>query len=155
MICSLRKSITLRLSAWALFFCVLAAPVAHADPARDEARAQKLFTEIRCVQCQGQDIADSDAQIAADMRREIRDAIRAGETDARIRQTLYDHYGDFVLFRPRFSPGNLLLWLLPPLVVITGASAFLLMRKKPSTSETYAFSDSEEKKLREIMKNPD
>ena len=129
--------------------------VVSADPAKDESRAQHLFTEVRCVQCQSQDIGDSDAQIAGDMRREIRDAIKAGRSDAEIRKTLYDHYGDYVLFRPRLSLGNLVLWLLPPLIVVMGAFAFFAMNKKQEKSKSYELDAAEQKKLREIMKNLD
>lgn len=140
----------------ALMASLWLAPVAvSADAAKDESRAQHLFTEVRCVQCQSQDIGDSDAQIAGDMRREIRDAIKAGRSDADIRKTLYDHYGDYVLFRPRLSLGNLVLWLLPPLIVLIGAFAFVTMNKKQDKSKSYDLDAAEQKKLREIMKNPD
>ena len=138
-----------------MFFAVVCTSSAHADPARDEARAQHLFTEVRCVQCQSQDIADSDAQIAGDMRREIRDSIKAGRSDEEIRKTLYDHYGDYVLFRPRLSAGNLILWLLPPLIVLLGIGTFVMMGKKQAKSEPYDLDAAEQKKLREIMKNRD
>ena len=134
---------------------LLFAVSAHADPASDEARAQHLFTEVRCVQCQSQDIADSDAQIAGDMRREIRDSIKAGQSDEQIRKTLYDHYGDYVLFRPRLSAGNLILWLLPPLIVLLGIGAFVITAKKQAKSKSYDLDAAEQKKLREIMKNRD
>lgn len=138
-----------------LLFALLCTSSAHADPARDEARAQHLFTEVRCVQCQSQDIADSDAQIAGDMRREIRDSIKAGQSDAEIRKTLYDHYGDYVLFRPRLSAGNLILWLLPPVIVFLGLGVFFAMAKRQAKSKSYELDVAEEKKLREIMKNTD
>ncbi|MGA9658803.1 MAG: cytochrome c-type biogenesis protein, partial [Asticcacaulis sp.] len=93
---------------------------AHADAAHDEARAQRLFTEIRCVQCQSESIADSDAQIANDMRRQIRLDIAQGKDDAAIRKELFDHYGDYVLFRPRLSFSNIPLWLLPPFLLLMG-----------------------------------
>ena len=127
--------------------------VSHADPARDEARAQALFQEVRCVQCQSESIADSNADIAADMRRNIRDSIKAGETDTQIRKGLYDHYGDYVLFRPRLSPGNLVLWLLPPLIVIAGACLLFVTWKKQAISRDYELSAEEAKKLRDLMKN--
>lgn len=122
---------------------------------QDEARARQLFTEVRCVQCQSESIADSDAQIAGDMRREIRADIAAGKTDAQIRKELFAHYGDYVLFRPRFSAGNLLLWLLPPLIAIIGGATLWASRRKPEKSGDYALSADEEKKLRDILKKHD
>jgi cytochrome c-type biogenesis protein CcmH len=122
---------------------------------QDEARARQLFTEVRCVQCQSESIADSDAQIAGDMRREIRADIAAGKTNAQIRKELFAHYGDYVLFRPRFSMGNLLLWLLPPLIAIIGGALLWASRRKPEKSGDYALSAAEEKKLRDILKKHD
>jgi cytochrome c-type biogenesis protein CcmH len=125
------------------------------DEARGELRAKQLFTEVRCVQCQSESIADSDAQIAGDMRREIRADISAGKTDAQIRKELYAHYGDYVLFRPRFSLSNGLLWLTPPLIALLGGFWLWLSQRKPVETMDYALSDAEEKKLREIMKKHD
>ncbi len=137
-----------------LAFLLLAAPMAaYAGPAADEARAQKLFTEVRCVACQGQDIADSDAAIAGDMRREIRQAVAAGRSDADIRADLYRHYGDYVLFRPRFSGSNLLLWGVPPLIVIGGIAALLIMTRRRSETRAYALSEAEQKRLDDLTKN--
>ena len=137
-----------------LLFLFLPA-VAHADPAHDEARAQRLFAEVRCVQCQRESIADSDAAIAADMRREVRADIAKGMRDGQIRTSLYDHYGDYVLFRPRLSKSNLVLWALPPLIAIIGAVLLFMRRKTSVIPETSALSDSEQKKLLELLKKHD
>ena len=128
---------------------------AFAATPQDEARARQLFTEVRCVQCQSESIADSDAQIAGDMRREIRADIASGKTNAQIRQELFAHYGDYVLFRPRLSASNLLLWLVPPLIVLLGGGWLWLSRRKPDESSDYTLSEAEEKKLRDIMKKRD
>ena len=122
---------------------------------QNEARARQLFTEVRCVQCQSESIADSDAQIAGDMRREIRTDIADGKTDAQIRKELFAHYGDYVLFRPRFSLANLLLWLMPPLIALLGGAVLWRSRRKPAESIDYALSADEEKKLHDIMKKRD
>ncbi len=128
---------------------------AHADPAQDEARAQRLFAEVRCVACQGQSIGDSDAKIAADMRREIRNEIASGQTDKQIRQNLADAYGDYVLFRPRLSTGNLILWGLPPLMVLLGGGLLFWLGKRSAKTINYALDAEEEKKLQDIMKSQD
>jgi len=126
---------------------------AHADAAQHEARAKALYREVRCVACQSQDIADSDAAIAADMRREIREAIAQGRTNEEIRAGLSARYGDYVLFRPRFSLGNLLLWGLPPLVLIGGVGVFVFMSRRKGQSRDYALSEAENARLREILKD--
>jgi len=143
--------------AFLLTLALLAAPLgapldAHADAAADEARAQRLFTEVRCVECQGQNIADSDAAIAADMRREIREAVAAGRSDADIRADLYRHYSDYVLFRPRFSVSNLVLWSLPPLIVIGGIFTFAVMTRRRGAARDYALSDAERKRLDDLTR---
>jgi cytochrome c-type biogenesis protein CcmH len=138
-----------------LSLALFLAPVAHADATQDEARAQRLFTEVRCVACQSQDIADSNARIAADMRQAIRREIAAGKTDVEIRHNLAATYGDYVLFRPRLSKGNLILWGLPPLIVLLGAGLLFWFGKKSSNTRDYALSSEEEKKLREIIKPKD
>jgi cytochrome c-type biogenesis protein CcmH len=139
-----------------LFIFLLFLPLhAFAATPQDEARARQLFTEVRCVQCQSESIADSDAQIAGDMRREIRAEIANGKTNAQIRKELFAHYGDYVLFRPRFSLGNLFLWLMPPLIALLGGAILWRSRRKPEKSSDYALSDDEEKKLRILLKKRD
>ncbi len=128
---------------------------AFATTPQEEARARQLFTEVRCVQCQSESIADSDAQIAGDMRREIRADIANGKTNVQIRKELFAHYGDYVLFRPRLSLANLLLWLLPPLIALVGGGILWASRRKPAESMNYALTEAEEKKLRDIMKKRD
>jgi cytochrome c-type biogenesis protein CcmH len=136
-------------------FLLLFPLCARADAAQDEARAQRLFTEVRCVACQSQDIGDSEAKIAGDMRQKIRREIAAGWTDAQIRQNLVRTYGDYVLFRPRLSKGNAVLWGLPFLLVLLGGGVLYWLGKRSSQTRDYALSRDEEEKLREIMKPKD
>ncbi|HWU48566.1 MAG TPA: cytochrome c-type biogenesis protein [Asticcacaulis sp.] len=138
-----------------ILLLLLLPSIACADPAQDEARAQKLFSEVRCVQCQSESIQDSDAAIAADMRREVRADIAKGMSDAQIRTSLYDHYGDYVLFRPRLTKSNLILWALPPLIALIGAGLLFARRKTPENSITSSLSAEERKKLQELLKKHD
>jgi cytochrome c-type biogenesis protein CcmH len=87
------------------------------------------------------------------MRREIREAIAQGRTNEEIRAGLSARYGDYVLFRPRFSLGNLLLWGLPPLVLIGGVGVFVFMSRRKGQSRDYALSETENARLREILKD--
>ena len=139
-----------------LFVVLLFLPLhAFAATPQDEARARQLFTEVRCVQCQSESIADSDARIAGDMRREIRADIADGKSDAQIRKALLAHYGDYVLFRPRFSLSNLLLWLTPPLIALAGGGWLWATRRKSVESDVCALSAEEEKKLHDLLKKRD
>lgn len=85
-----------------------------------EARAQGLFREVRCVVCESETIADSPADVAADMRREIRRQVVAGKTDADIMAYLVSRYGDVVLLQPPFKLATALLWIGPLLVLALG-----------------------------------
>lgn len=104
------------------------------NPAQ-EARARGLFREVRCLVCQGESIDDSDAELAGDLRRFVREEIRAGKADGQVRADLRQRYGDFVLFRPPFSVTNLILWLAPFAVALLAAAAFFRRRARPSTPE--------------------
>jgi cytochrome c-type biogenesis protein CcmH len=130
---------------------IVAAPAFALTP-QQAARADRLNREIRCVACQGQSIADSDADIAQDMRREIQAQIEAGQSDVTIRQGLLNRYGDYILFRPRFTWGNLLLWLIPPLLAVMGAIVWLLNAKTAIKSEVSGLTADEIETLETLLK---
>ncbi|WP_304218268.1 cytochrome c-type biogenesis protein [Phenylobacterium aquaticum] len=90
-----------------------------ADPSQ-EARARAIFQEVRCLVCQNESIDDSQAELAADLRRLVRDEIKAGRTDQQVRAYLVSRYGEFVLLKPAFSLGNAALWGAPFAVVGLG-----------------------------------
>lgn len=99
-----------------------AAPYADtqlADP-RQERQAKALMETIRCLVCQGQSIADSDAEMAGDMRSLIRRRILAGETPDQIRAWLISRYGDWVTYEPTFQPWTWPLWAAPVLLILAG-----------------------------------
>jgi cytochrome c-type biogenesis protein CcmH len=96
------------------------------DP-RQEARARALMEELRCLVCQGQSIADSDAEIAGDMRHLVRSRIAAGERPQQIRAWLVERYGDWISYRPPNAPVGWPLWGAPLLLLLAGA---LLVRKR-------------------------
>lgn len=93
------------------------APIA--DPEQRELY-DRLTNEVRCLVCQNQTIADSNAALALDLRREIRDMVEAGQTESDIKVFLTDRYGEFVLYRPRWSAATAALWLAPVLLVLLG-----------------------------------
>lgn len=86
----------------------------------EEKRFRSLTHELRCVMCQNQSLADSDAQIAVDLRREIITLLREGRSDQEIRDFLVARYGEFVLYRPGISPATYLLWFGPLLILAAG-----------------------------------
>lgn len=98
------------------------------DPAM-ETQARDLMHELRCLVCQGQSIADSDAPLAGDMRSQVREKLLAGETPAQIKQWLVDRYGNWVTYEPPLGPDTLLLYLAPLLALLGGGwLAFSRMR---------------------------
>lgn len=93
------------------------------DPAL-QARYEGLTWQLRCLVCQNQNIADSNADLAKDLRRQTREMLLAGKTDEEILEYMTDRYGDFVLYQPRFTPKNWLLWGAP--LLLLGGGAWLL-----------------------------
>jgi cytochrome c-type biogenesis protein CcmH len=116
----------MKLARWAAMFGAILCLAAAADPSERlsdparEARARNLFRETRCLVCQGESIDDSDAPLAADLRRAIRARVAAGADDAQVRAFLAARYGDFVLFRPRLTWTNAILWAGPFLAALAG-----------------------------------
>ena len=122
-----------------LLACVLllfALPVfAQAIQYRDDAeerRFRALTEELRCVMCQNQSLADSNAPIAHDLRLEILRLMRAGKSDAEIKQYLVERYTDFVLYRPEVKPMTWLLWFGPGLLVLGGAAVIAVIVRRRS-----------------------
>ena len=86
----------------------------------EEVRFHALTAELRCVKCQNQSLADSNAQIASDLRREVLDLMRQGRSDAEVKQYLVERYGEFVLYKPTMTPGTYFLWFGPVLLLLAG-----------------------------------
>jgi cytochrome c-type biogenesis protein CcmH len=117
----------------ALLFALAAAVAPLADP-DEEARAQALENEIRCVVCQNEPISQSNADIAADMRRLVRERIAAGDDDAAVRAFFRARYGDFVLLRPPFDARTWALWAAP--LALAGLGLALMLRMRAKSAQT-------------------
>ncbi len=110
--------------AWAVDPAVMADPVL-------QARYLVLIHELRCVQCEDNSLADSDASIAADLRHQIRDMLAAGQSDQEIKGYLVSRYSEYILFRPEYSWRNAWLWGLPLLLLLIGvAVAVRIIRQR-------------------------
>ena len=116
---------------WLLMLALAAAATAHAaeapnvaaDPAL-EARVNALSAELRCLVCQNQTIADSHADLAVDLKNQVRDQLKAGRSEQQVIDYMTQRYGDFVLYRPPFKATTLLLWLGPALLLLVGGLLF-------------------------------
>jgi cytochrome c-type biogenesis protein CcmH len=96
---------------------------AQESPSLDD-RVKNLAHELRCLVCQNQTIADSNAPLAVDLRNQIREQLAAGKSDEDVMEFMVARYGDFVLYRPPFKPATLALWLGPFLLLAAGALVF-------------------------------
>jgi cytochrome c-type biogenesis protein CcmH len=103
-----------------------ASEIAHPDPAIEQ-RLKDLAEELRCLVCQNQTIADSNAPLALDLRNQIRSQIAQGRSDDQIRAYMVERYGDFVLYKPPFKATTALLWLAPALLLLGGAAVFWIV----------------------------
>ena len=132
----------------------LGAPAGEAVPTENDpvaaARAVHLANELRCLVCQNQSIADSNAELAVDLRRQIREQIAAGKSDSEIVDFMVGRYGDFVLYRPPFKASTVALWVGPFVLLALGAGLyFRRLRKRQPQPELSAAERSRAAKLLE------
>ena len=89
------------------------------DPVQQQ-RYQALIHELRCLKCQGETVADTQAMFGEDIRRQVREMVQSGKSDGEVREYLVDRYGEIILLRPRWSAGNAWLWLAPAVFLLGG-----------------------------------
>jgi cytochrome c-type biogenesis protein CcmH/NrfF len=126
-----------------------AAPAAE-NPAL-EARVNALASELRCLVCQNQTIADSNAALAIDLKNQIREKMQNGETDPQITDYMVARYGDFVLYRPPFKATTLLLWLGPLLLVLAGLIVLYRRLKNVSAQPPVELSPAEHERAARLL----
>lgn len=147
----------------ALLLPAAPAPAAVGDPAERladpalEARAQAIGRELRCMVCQNQSIEDSDADLARDLRRIVREQVSAGRSDAEVMRFLHDRYGDFVLLRPPVTAATALLWAMPAIALGGGVLVILAMHRRRRAAaiatEPPALSPAEQARLAQIERS--
>ncbi|MFC3676284.1 cytochrome c-type biogenesis protein [Ferrovibrio xuzhouensis] len=143
----------------ALLLPALPAAAQHMDPVladpKLEARAHEISREIRCLVCQNQSIEDSNAPLAADLRRIVRERLAAGDSDRAVRDYLVARYGDWVLLKPRFNVQNLLLWLGPALFLLIGgaivAGLYLRQRRAGAVTAAAPLDAAEQQRLAALL----
>jgi cytochrome c-type biogenesis protein CcmH len=125
---------------WIIGMCLAllfsAAQAGEAAPAADdpvlEARMMHLASELRCLVCQNQTIADSHAALAVDLRQQVREMLARGQSDQQITAYMTARYGDFVLYRPPFNTATALLWIGPGVMVVGGLIVLVLVLRRRS-----------------------
>jgi cytochrome c-type biogenesis protein CcmH len=129
-----------------------AAPMAE-DP-KLEARLVDLSQELRCMVCQNESLASSHAELAEDLRREVRDLIREGKSDQEVKDFLVARYGDFVLYRPEVKPLTWVLWFGPFLLVVF-AAVFLgiYLRQRRVLTTPVVLSDADRERAKQLLKD--
>lgn len=133
--------------------CATAVAQVAADPAFEE-RLKRLESQLRCLVCQNQTLADSDAPLAGDLRREVRALASSGKSDDEIRAFLVARYGDFVLYQPPVKATTWLLWF-GPLLLLAGGGAiwFALVRRRsrPDSASSAPASSDASARARELL----
>ncbi len=115
-------------------------------------RYRNLIAELRCPQCLNTNLAGSDAMIAQDLRREVHRLLLDGATDEEILDYMYQRYGDFVLYRPRFTAGTSLLWILPPALLAVGLACVVVIVRRNRRVPPAPISDAERQRLAELTR---
>jgi cytochrome c-type biogenesis protein CcmH len=126
-----------------------AAPAAQ-DPALEQ-RVMLIAAELRCLVCQNQTIADSNAELAADLRNQVREKVRQGQSDGEIIDFMVARYGDFVLYRPPFKATTLLLWLGPLLLLATGLVVLFWRLAHPRVKGDIEVAADERERARRLL----
>lgn len=141
----------------ALLCSFLALP-AHAGEAQPNAenpeieqRMNKLAEDLRCLVCQNESLAGSRADLAEDLRREIREQMQAGKNDKEVVDYLTSRYGDFVLYKPPFKPETLLLWLGPALFIAIGGTVWFVTLRRRRNLQTPQIDEAARRQAAELL----
>lgn len=124
-----------------------------ADDPVVEQRLIAISEEMRCLVCQNESLAGSRADLAMDLRRELRGLIKQGKTDDEIKEFMVSRYGDFVLYRPPVKPTTWVLWAGPSGLMVVGVAAlFVYLRRRNSEIGTAGLTDEESKRVEALLK---
>ena len=114
-----------------------------------------LIEELRCLVCQNQNIADSNADLAKDLRRQVHEMVTAGKTEQDVIDYMVQRYGDFVVYNPQFQAKTWLLWLAPGLFIIIGFIVAIVYAKRNRKSPDHELDQLQKDRLRKLLENED
>jgi len=128
-----------------------AAPMST-DPVLEK-KVNKIASELRCLVCQNQTIADSHAELAVDLKNQVREMVKAGQSQKQINEYMVKRYGDFVLYRPAFKPTTMLLWAGPFLLLLIGLTVLVINLRKRMTmvKDDEVLSSEENERLKSLL----
>ena len=136
-----------------IFLCGIAPATAAEDPAL-ERRVQALSEELRCLVCQNQSLADSHADLAVDLKNQVREKLKQGASEKEVIAFMTERYGDFVLYRPPMKAATLLLWFGPGLLLAVGLVAlFMRLRRRAAVVAEPVLNDDERARAAALLDN--
>jgi cytochrome c-type biogenesis protein CcmH len=147
---------TLQLLALLAFFIAFTASATSLsnytfDSPEQEEEFRALTAELRCLVCQNQSLADSDAELADDLRREVYELFKAGKSNEEISTFLTDRYGDFVLYDPPLKPSTYVLWFTPLFMFLIGCIMLVRTLRKKTQSQETTLSEEEQRRLDALL----
>lgn len=129
-------------------------PMQFSDPAQ-AARYEALLAELRCLVCQNQSLADSNADLAQDLRQEVYRMVQSGDSDENIIAFLVARYGDFVLYRPRVKPVTYLLWFGPAILLLVGVFVVVRFIRRRGAQADTTFTEQERQRITALLEAGD
>ena len=123
------------------------------ESSSQESRYKALITELRCLVCQNQNLADSNSELAGDLRLLTHNMILSGSSDTEIIQFMVSRYGDFVLYRPPFKPSTALLWFAPLIFLAGGCFVLFRIFQRRNNNSLSSVSSAQREKLRKLMRD--
>ena len=126
------------------------------DNSEREALYKKMIAELRCLVCQNQNLADSNAELAVDLRRKTYEMVSAGKSEQEIMTYMVNRYGNFVLYRPPLNNATLLLWIGPFIILAVGLFVLIrVIKRRPSASGDADLSEAQRTKAKDLLKGDD
>ena len=147
----MKKLISLLLFAW-LGTAFAGVEVHQFEDPKQEQQYNRLIAELRCLVCQNQNLADSNAELAQDLRQEVYEMIQNGASDQEIINFMVTRYGDFVLYRPPFKSTTAFLWIGPFIIFIVSFVILLMFIRKRRQVDVVQLDESEQARARELLK---
>lgn len=125
-------------------------PMQFGDPAQ-AARYEALLSQLRCLVCQNQSLADSNADLAQDLRQDVYHMMQSGDSDEKIISFLVARYGDFVLYRPRVKPVTYLLWFGPAILLLIGGFVVVRFIRRRAAQTDTSFTEQEQQRIAALL----